>query len=210
MTGEAIINDYSPIVKQGEFSFNTSQLYPFIVQGDSAISSIAGIVDKYNDRISWLEASFVVPEGQVGKLSWTAHNSSQDYFYFMGMAQFNDGTMICIDGETTQLYANDDTDASSTTFDDEALTFAPGRHKVLFHYQKRESQPKGLDRFLIKDLALTLETSGVADVTSNSPIVSTRYYGLDGRELSSDATGIVIVRNTHKDGSITSSKIMRK
>ncbi len=211
VNGVKLATDYSPIVSMGTFSFNTGEMYPFAVQGDSAYSSIAGFRnDKYHQLESWLEASFVVPEGQEGKLSWDGHNSSQSYFVFMGEAQFTDGTMITIDGETTKYFADEDTDASSSNFDDETLTFAPGRHNVRFHYRKIESTPKGLDRFLLKNLALTLESTGVADVTASSPVVSTRYYGLDGREVSADATGIVIVRNTHLDGSVSSTKLLKK
>ena len=152
---EAIPTDFSAIVKEGEFSFNTSHVYPFVLNGSRAESSTAH-QDTRMGEYSWLEASFEVPAGQQGTLSWMGYNSSADYFNFMGSKSLTDGTIITIDGETSMEFAGE-TDASSTNFDSKALLFGPGRHSVMFLYQKKSSEPKGDDKVQVYNMKLHLD-----------------------------------------------------
>lgn len=211
---EPIINDYSPIVKQGEFSFNTSLDHPFTVAGDSAYSSIAYFNMTKNEKpVSWLEASFRVPEGKSGILSWIGHNSSSNYTVFMGDSVHNDGTIITIDGTIENKYASV-VDASSSTFQERNLKFGPGLHKVKFLYRKRYSKiDKGiLDRFLIRNLSLELINANGIEGVSNSEkeIVRTEIFSVSGERLGALRKGLNLVRLTYSDGTSATRKIMKE
>lgn len=208
-SAERIIYDYSPIVSEGEFSFDTSLDYPFYVQGDSAYSSIAYISDKAPK--SWLEAQFIVPEGQEGVLTWEGHNSSAEGFTFMGSTQHNDGTTITLDGKVSQDF-DGEVEAGSTNFTLAERTFAPGRHKIRFLYQKKYSVPSYLDRFLVRNLGLHLqEAAGIERTeTSTAATRTTNIYGVNGERRQQLVRGINIVRQTMTDGTVKTTKVIVK
>ena len=210
-SAENIIYDYSPVVTEGEFSFNTSMLHPFNIDGNTATSSIAYAEDTYNEGVmtSWLEAQFIVPEGKTGTLSWDGNNSSADYFNFMDMKQHNDGTIITIDGTIVQDYAGE-MDASSTTFNEADLTFNPGLHKINFLYRKVYPDPEGLDRFRLRDLTLKLtDVSGINSVSEGKTIVNKEIFSASGEKLNTLGNGVNIVRDTYSDGTTATRKVMR-
>ena len=207
-SAEKIIYDYSPIVREGEFSFNTSIDHPFNIDGNTATSSIAYCDMSNENPESWLDAWFNVPEGSEGKLSWEGQNSSADYFNFMDQKQHNDGTIITIDGKKVQDYAGE-MDASSTTFDEADLIFRPGLHCVRFLYRKIYSDPEGLDRFKLKNLALTLRTDGINEIAADDSTVSTEIYDMSGKRVTNAGTGVYIVRRQHTNGTVSTEKAIR-
>lgn len=203
---EAIPANYQAIVKSGNFSFNTSDPYPFAVLTDTAYNSTAGMDN--NNTNSFLEANFEVPEGKVGKLSWKAINNSFEYFYFMNDTIMTTGTRITIDGGLQKEFAGNGTDASSTNWTDEQLTFAPGLHTLRFFYKKGDSTPKYEDKIKVYDLALNL-TTGIAQInTEKGEVVRTEIYNLSGQAQSQLQRGINIVKRIYVDGSTTTSKIL--
>lgn len=208
-SAERIIYDYSPIVSEGEFSFDTSLDYPFYVQGDSAYSSIAYISDPAPK--SWLEAQFIVPEGQEGVLTWEGDNSSAEGFTFMGSTQHNDGTTITLDGKVSQDF-DGEVEAGSTNFTLAERTFAPGRHKIRFLYQKKYSVPSYLDRFLVRNLGLHLQESTGIERTETGAAATrtTDIYGVNGERRQQLVRGINIVRQTMNDGTVKTTKVIVK
>lgn len=208
-SAENIIYDYSPIVSEGEFSFDTSFDHPFFVQGDSAYSSTAYISDR--SAKSWLEAQFVVPEGQEGILSWEGDNSSAEGFTFMGSTQHNDGTTITLDGTVAQDF-DGEVEAGSTNFTLEDRTFATGRHKIRFYYQKVYSVPAGLDRFVVRKLGLHLqEATGIGQLANGGKdVIATSIYGVGGECRQQLVRGINIVSQTLADGTVKTSKVIVK
>lgn len=204
-SAERIVYDYSPIVSEGEFSFNTSFDYPFYVQGDSAYSSIAYITAPAPK--SWLEASFEVPEGKEGVLTWDGDNSSAEGFNFMGKTQHNDGTTITIDGINAQDF-DGEVDAGSANFTLADRTFSAGRHTIRFFYQKIYSVPSYLDRFLLRHLGLHLqESTAISKTEANSSVRMTEIYGVSGERRQQLRRGINIVRTTMTDGTIRTKKV---
>lgn len=167
--------DYFPIVKEGEFSFNTGINWPFIPneKGTYAYNSTSK-ADINGITYSWLEASFEVPEGKVGHLSWDAVNDSEDIFRFMDTPSLISGTLFTIDGMNEQMVGGQDTHCgSSELYSDIDLTFRPGRHTVKFNYKKTSNEDKyvfGNDRLKLFEIALRLTDSengeGVLSVTS--------------------------------------------
>ena len=107
----AIPVDYHPIVTNGDFSFNTSAEWPFTVEGNKTFNSTAKKSSDGSENLnSFLEASFEVPENKIGVLSWTGHNSSKDFFEFMGSRTLTTGTRITLDGSISIEFAGPDVD----------------------------------------------------------------------------------------------------
>lgn len=209
ISSEALTTDYSPIVEEGEFSFNTSADHPFIVEDNTAYSSTAYI--EFTGKVrSWLDAEFVVPAGCQATLAWSALNSSEDWFNFMGSLSFNDGTRITIDDTVVKEFCGE-ADASSSNFSDAELTFAPGRHKVRFLYEKMLGQPKGDDRVVVTELALHMTgNSAVQSVSANAQVVKTEVYSVAGHRLNQPQQGINIIRETLSDGTQRTTKVLVK
>lgn len=203
---EKIIYDYSPIVSEGDFSFNTSFDYPFIVENDSAKSNVSGIDPTGIDLIAWLEASFEVPEGQEGTLSWRAHNSSMDWFEYMDMQIFENGTYITLDGTNKKEFCGEDENCSSNVWDNEALVFQPGRHNVLFTFVKMDPTVAGYDRLSVSNLALHLQTTGIKGVSDDKKVVRTERYTVDGKRIDNAQKGLNIIRKVYADGTSDTCK----
>lgn len=203
---EKIIYDYSPIVTEGSFSFNTSFDYPFIIENDSAKSNISGLNPAGIDLTAWLEASFDVPEGQEGLLTWDGHNSSLDFLYFLDSQILENGTFITLDGGNRQEYAGIDEDCGSTTYDIASRTFQAGRHNVRFSYMKVNTDVVGLDRLAVSNLALHLQKTSISGPDTDKQIVRTEIYSLDGKQLNQLQKGVNIVRQVYSDGTVSTSK----
>lgn len=199
--------DYTPIVVEGDFSFNTDFTYPFKQESDYAYSSTSYMDCSNGKIVSWLEADFVVPEGMEGTLSWTGVNSSEDWFNFMGNKSFNDGTRIKLDDTVVREFCGNDP-ASSTAFEPSELVFASGRHKARFEYEKMLSAPKGEDLFRLSNLKLVLGTSDVNKVSTESQVVRIEIFTTSGEQIGSMRKGVNLVRKTHADGSVTMSKVV--
>lgn len=61
--------DYQSIVAEGDFTFTTDASHPFIVKDGAAYNSTAKVTDTAYNTASFT-ASFTVPEGKIGILSW--------------------------------------------------------------------------------------------------------------------------------------------
>lgn len=188
--------DYSSIVTEGEFSFDTSEPYPFEVADEEAFSSNYVLGDTPGQGAgmshSWLEVAFEVPEGKTGTLEWTGLNDSARLTEYLGSKVLSDGTIVTIDGEKAAEFAGF-CDASSSKIDAEQLTFGEGRHYVRFSYQKKSMEPSGDDRFTLSELCLRLQTpvgvNGLKTTTSHP-----EYYDLMGRKHNAPSHGIYVCR----------------
>ncbi len=156
-SAEALPYDYSPIVTEGDFSFNTSIDYPFVVEGNTAYNSTSD--QSYDHTVSsFLEASFAVPEGQIGQLSWTGLVATYWGWQMMDSYQWEDALLLSIDGGEARIFDGVQS-AGSDQYSAADLTFTEGLHTVRFDYVKTQEYPsyEG-DRFTISDLALSLFT----------------------------------------------------
>ena len=128
----------------------------------------------------------------------------------MGQLSFNDGTRITIDDTVVKEFCGE-ADASSSNFSDAELTFAPGRHKVRFLYEKMLGQPKGDDRVVVTELALHMTgNSAVQSVSANAQVVKTEVFSVAGHRLNQLQQGINIIRETLSDGTQRTTKILVK
>lgn len=160
----ALPYDYTCIVAGGEFSFNTGRDWPFKPNDKGTYAyNTTSKADINGITYSWLEASFEVPEGKVGHLSWDAINDSEDIFVFMETPSLISGTLFTIDGINEQMVGGQDTHCGSAElYSDIDLTFRPGRHTVKFNYKKTGNEDKfvfGEDRLKLFEIALRLTDS---------------------------------------------------
>ncbi len=209
---EKIINDYQYLVSEGDLSFGTSVSHPFTAdtQNGIAFSSTAKLPPLQNDPDpdSWLSASFTIPEGMQGTLSWDATNSSNDYLVFMDIPSFTDGTQIFIDGEQVAEFAGI-CEASSADIDESYLTFGPGDHFIKFNYMRLSSTSEGNeDRMIIRKIGLKLGESSVESVNSDIVPVEHTYYTLEGFRIANPTNGIFIRKSILSDGTIRTEKVV--
>lgn len=150
----ALASDFSKIVKDGTFSFNTDIAYPFVIsEGDRYAYNSSSKADIDGITFSWLEASFEVPEGKVCELEWDALNDSDIPFVFMGIPSIISGTMISIDGGNECAFGGEEIECGSKYFADQAsLVFKPGIHNIKFNYKKTSNE----DNFVFGDDRLKL------------------------------------------------------
>lgn len=165
---EALPFDYSKIVSGGDFSFNTDMQWPFVMMANGKYaynSSSKQENDGQSD--SWLEASFDVPEGMIGKLFWDADNDSDELFELMGYTAVISGTKISIDGGEEVLVGGVGTLASSSAlYNPDQLAMRPGRHDVRFTFHKAYGDLDhnfGDDRFKLFELSLALNPAEGAE-----------------------------------------------
>lgn len=186
--------DYTPIVAEGEFSFDTSDPWPFAVDAAkhevySTSYQLESVVGK-GTQYSWLEARFIVPEGCTGSLSWDGFNSSNNFFTFMNQTVLTDGTTIFIDGENAGEFAGE-SECGSADVDEAYLTFVPGYHSVKFQYQRKDTTPGGDNRVTISNLALKLEGEvGIENLNASKS--AAEYYDLMGRRVAQPQHGTYI------------------
>lgn len=159
--GTALPYDYSQLVTEGEFSFNTDIEWPFVVSDNgNYVYNSTSKADILGLKYSWIEASFEVPEGKVGHLQWDAINSSQEVNVFSGIPYVVSGTIITIDGEKEVSRGGQNADCkSSVLYSPIDLTFPAGQHTVKFNYKKTSNIPSfvyGDDRLKLFEIGLTL------------------------------------------------------
>lgn len=153
--------DYSTIVTEGDISFTTDVKWPFIPSGNGKYfynSSSKADIDGVT--YSWLEASFEVPDGMVGIISWEAVNESENMFVMMDTPSLISGTIITIDDKEEEWIGGVGIDCSSNkVFTPESLALKHGRHSVKFNYKKTsndESYIFGDDRVILSNISLEL------------------------------------------------------
>lgn len=144
--------DYQSIVKAGDFTFTTDNNYPFLVEDGVAYNSTAKIID--DDFItSYFSATFNVPEGTIGRLTWDGWNSSDDGTYGLG-----DGGYVDIDDSEIFINYVGECDASYYTLTPTEVYFQPGEHTVSFGYmQMGDGYYVGEDMIKISNLSLICE-----------------------------------------------------
>lgn len=166
-TGEAVtVPDFSAIVKQGDFDFDTSIMYPFMVEDNVAFNSTSKKTDR-KATSSMLQANFEVPEGYIGELSWKARVSTSG----SDGEDVTDAATIYIDGDDVARDYNGETLSDQFDFSPASVNFYPGSHFVCFAYtQNGDGKFQGDDRIEISELSLELKKMKEDEV---------RFWGAD-------------------------------
>ncbi|MBD5292109.1 MAG: hypothetical protein HDS23_02510 [Bacteroides sp.] len=160
-SAKAIPEDFHNIVSAGKISFDTDANYPFVynaARGYLYNSTSKADIEEISN--SWLDVTFEVPEGSIGKLDWDAYNDSEDPFVFMGIPSVVSGSIFTIDGDNEKAIGGVGIHCSaSSMYTPGELLFRPGRHSVRFNYKKTGSRPKdvyGDDRLKLYEISLEL------------------------------------------------------
>ena len=179
--------DYSPVVVAGDFTFSTSYAFPFEIVEDTEITDPANPDETIIKTIaksgtngsygkSWLEASFTVPSGKLGRVSFNGKVTNNDWRYWYRITSY-----IYVDGEeylktnNTGYYSALNTEEKSyTNFD-----FGPGTHSIRFFHDQDYYTGYADDGTFIFDLKLDLEdqTDYMAEVAPEA--VDLGYILLD-------------------------------
>ena len=116
--------DYSAIVKNGEFTFNTSTDYPFkMVEFNNAPAAQSGVNGEA--AISDLYVKFTVPEGKKGVFSFEGyHKNDPSFRYSWGVL-----SGYFVDSEAPAFSTSNEGPMNGT------LELAPGEHFVRFQHQ---------------------------------------------------------------------------
>ena len=125
ITGNIVpMPDYSVIVKNGDFTFNTSTDYPFkIVEFNNAPAAQSGVEGAA--AISDLYVKFTIPEGKKGIFSFEGyHMNDMSFRYYWGVL-----SGYFVDSEAPAFSTSDQGPINGT------LVFSPGDHFVRFQHQ---------------------------------------------------------------------------
>lgn len=154
------VPDFSPIVAEGDFDFDTTIAYPFMVEGNKAFNSTSKKKDRKQTN-SMLKADFEIPEGYYGELSWIARVSCSG----SEGDEIKDYASILIDGEeTTQNYYGE-SKATQYDFAPASVNFYPGNHFICFSYtQAGDGKYEGDDRIEVSSLMLNVKKMKERDV----------------------------------------------
>ncbi|MGI6222226.1 MAG: choice-of-anchor J domain-containing protein [Prevotella sp.] len=140
--------DFTPIVKHGDFTFETNIEAPFRLDtlDNNQIVATSG-TDGTGGLSSKLTITFTVPEGQMGKLSWKGMSNNGGQWYNATGGYF-------VDDMNTSLaqWQNPNTDIANT------IELAPGQHQVRFQYDQYYYSGDENDRLYVYDLDLETET----------------------------------------------------
>lgn len=146
--------DYSQIVSSGEFKFDASYDYPFIVENGVAYNCTSKVTDN-EETTSYFAAYFTVPEGKTGKLRWSANVDAAEFSYD---AYSNDGAACMIDLNYLNSYYEKGDAGYSSFGPDQITNLQPGEHSIVFYYlQCGDGQFGGMDRLSVTDLSLEIE-----------------------------------------------------
>ena len=149
LTGKVIpYPDYSAAVKKGDFTFKTNIECPWEMKTDEEGTAWAFSGPKGRGSMtSDFYVYFSVPEGQMGKFSWTGNyknDPSNRYYYSNYAGWFIDGN------GTAAMSTSAQGDLSGE------LEFGPGEHSVRFQHQTTMYSGLENDGFYVKDLCLDL------------------------------------------------------
>ncbi len=154
--------DFQSFVEEGDFTFTTDPSHPFLVENGVAYNSTAQMPDnEYNT--AWVQASFTVPEGKIGILSWdgdfdgmepteTDNWYTTDYGTIEIKHPMTTGSKsVCgrnADAGSNAMFASDE-------FWSSYLQCIPGEHYIKFMYTHNgDSLFDGKDRMEIRNLKL--------------------------------------------------------
>ena len=116
--------DYSEIVESGDFALTTGIDYPFAMATlDDGTRVARSMTHGQGNASSWLDVTFTVPDGNVGRFSWKGKSFNSGYWYS------NAGGVV-VDGAQTPLatYTNQEDDIAGE------VELGPGEHTVRFQY----------------------------------------------------------------------------
>ena len=172
--------DYSPIVTNGDFTFKTNIDAPWEVVTDEDGVKWAMSGAKGRKATSEWTVNFVVPEGQIGTLSWTGkykNNPAFRYAYYILGGWFVDNS-----DDADIILRDDNADASAVK------EFGPGEHNIRFSHEAMYASGYEDDGLYIRDLNLNLVQPADDAAEVKTPVVNFGPFlleegsGVDGEQ----------------------------
>ena len=180
--------DFSKIVKNGDIKFTTNIEYPFEPATlDNGQNVARTTTNGTGNSSSKLTATFTVPEGQLGKLSWKGVSNNKHYWYSAAGGVF-------VDDLNTAKYvwqgANEDISKTEE--------FAPGEHSVRFQFDQSSYTGDAEEGLYVYDLDLQTTT-----LKADSAEITTPEVNLGNVLLEKGATasidGSIVIQNKGKN-----------
>ena len=141
--------DYSAIVKEGEFKFDTYRLSPYVVDGDKAYNSSGGNLKDNNEPCSFLMVTFNVPEGKTGNICWKGE-FDPDGTNDIGLTMLDQNLMSLF--EKKKCYAGE-----KSYYPYQVRQIAPGEHSVIFIFFSSDDNHNVTGTLSVSDLSLTFD-----------------------------------------------------
>jgi hypothetical protein len=186
------------IYKQGEISDYTP-----------AAATDLYLDDSYWDYYDQMLFSFVATCQTVNGDLLAAANCSYEVFVNGDLFVFTTDEYTEFDQNYTEIPFNytDDYDLE--------YTIGTDTHYIYFNDDSMDSigvrmiytNPNTGEKFYSETATLTLNDSGVESVSAEaSPVVAAEYFDLNGRRVDASATGVMVVRLTHANGTTSVAK----
>ncbi|MGX8695061.1 MAG: choice-of-anchor J domain-containing protein [Prevotella sp.] len=183
--------DYSPIVKNGDFTFKTNIEGPWEVVTDQEGVQWAMSGARGRKLTSDWNVNFIVPEGQIGTLSWIGkykNNPAFRYSYYILGGWFIDNS-----DDADIILRDDNADASAVK------EFGPGEHSIRFTHEPMYASGYEEDGLYIRDLNLDLVQPADDAAELKTPIVKFGYYILEeGSGVDGEQTIVIQNRGVNK------------
>lgn len=186
ITGKVVpAPDFSPIVKNGDFTFKTFIEAPWEVMTDEEGTQWAKSGVKGTKATSDWYVNFTVPTGQIGTLSWTGkykNNPAFRYAYYILAGWFVD-----TDG-LAEFSTNSEGDASAVK------EFGPGEHFIRFQHQALYASGYEDDGLFIRDLNLNLVQAADDAAVPKTPEVDFGFFLLE-KDGGVDGEQAIVIQN---------------
>ncbi len=178
--------DFSPVVKNGDFTFKTNIDGPWEVITDEENVTWAKSGAKGRKMTSNLDVYFTVPEGQIGTMSWIGkykNNPAFRYSFYNLAGWFIDD----IDGQA-EVALQYEGDASAEK------EFGPGTHVIRFQQQAQYASNYEDDGLYIRDLNLDLLQPDNDVAMVKTPVVDFGFF-LINAGANVDGEKAIIIQN---------------
>lgn len=179
--------DYSPVVKSGDFTFNTSIAYPFVITSLEDGTTIARSSTDGQYGTSSLTVEFDVPEGNIGTFSWKGESVNTGQWYQNAGGYF-------IDDAPSAAASWTDLQADITG----SLEFTPGHHSVRFQYDGLYYTGDAKNGLYVYDLELNNVVADAKAVKIETPEINLGNYMVKD-ERGIEAFGNLVIRNYGTD-----------
>lgn len=187
--------DYSPIVKEGDFSFKTNMEYPFELSALDDGTVVAQSGTHGNSGTSQLDVCFTVPEGKLATFAWKGASSSSLWYIAVG------GYFVDDLSTAAATFQGSDDDISNS------LELAAGDHVVRFQYDSYRYNGLESNKLYVYDLKLTFTDLAEDAAELMTPEVNMGNFILKTGVVEGQAS--IVIRNKGANpltiGSITSN-----
>jgi len=84
---------------------------------------------------------------------------------------------------------------------------APWGPTIYIRFNNNSTRDVNIENLIIT--GTLYEINGIYDIENNSPVTSTKYYNINGQEVSKFSTGLLIEKNFHENGNVSVRKVFR-